>query len=182
MLIPKPESSAFAPWAQKYIDETAEQLSLLGSDSVVVLLEKQMDTMRDLFKNAPADIGSVRYAPDKWTLAESLVHITDTERVFVYRLISVARGVTTPLPGMDQDAWAAESRCGGRSIANILEEMESVRQATLTLVKSLDDTALAKVGNASNHPFSARAFVWLIAGHMSHHIDITRDQYLAKKS
>lgn len=180
MPIPRPDSSEFAPWAQKYIDEISLQLSLLNSDDVVMLLEKQMGDLRNVLKDAPAEAASIRYEPGKWTLAESLVHITDTERVFVFRLISIARGVTTPLPGMDQDAWAIESRADQRSIEDILSEMDSVRQATLTLVRSLDETALGRVGNASNHPFSARAFVWLIAGHMSHHINITRDKYLAK--
>lgn len=180
MSISRPDSSEFAPWALKYVDVVERRLSLYKLDSVVQLLQNQLAALRNLLKDASPDLAGYSYAPGKWSLIESLVHITDTERVFAYRLLSVARGVTTPLPGMDQDAWAAESRCSARSISDALDEMESVRAATLTLVRSLDDTALMRIGNASNHPFSARAFVWLIAGHMEHHIDITRDQYMTR--
>jgi hypothetical protein len=112
-------------------------------------------------------------------LAESLVHVADTERVFAYRLLRIARGDSTPLAGFEQDDWVPESRASSRSLADILEELDAVRAATLCLVRSLDDTAVARQGVSSNHVVSARALVWMLAGHMAHHLTLTREKYLS---
>ena len=44
-----------------------------------------------------------RYAPDKWSIRRLLNHVSDTERVFLYRALWFARGFDTPLPGFDQN-------------------------------------------------------------------------------
>jgi hypothetical protein len=55
----------------------------------------------------------------------------------------------------------------------------AVRTATLELVDSLDAEALAQRGVASGKAVSARALVWMMAGHLAHHLTLTREQYLA---
>ncbi len=177
----RPDSTEYAPWALPYIEATDAALSASRLDSVVSLLELQPTLLRRMLAGAPPDIGAHAYATDKWTLGESLLHVTDTERVFSYRLLRVVRGDGTPLPGFDQDAWVPASRAGRRSLENILAELESVRAATLTLVRSLDGLELSRMGTASNHAVSGRALVWMIAGHVAHHIGITRDRYLAAR-
>ncbi|WP_337171684.1 DinB family protein [Gemmatimonas aurantiaca] len=177
----RPSTSEHAPWALPYIEATEAALAASGSDDVVKLLESQPGLLRKMLAGAPADIGAFAYAPDKWTLGESLLHVADTERVFAYRLLRVARADGTPLPGFDQDAWVPESRASRRSLEDIIGELESVRAATLTLVRSLDDTALTRTGTASNHAVSSRALIWMITGHMAHHLGITRDRYLAAR-
>jgi hypothetical protein len=181
MPIPRPASTEHAPWAQTYIDSTDSMLFSEGYDDVAILLTHQPKKLRELLANAPADIGGYAYAADKWTLGESLLHVADSERVFSYRLLRVARGDATPLPGFDQDAWVPESRSTQRPLDSILAELESVRAATLALVHSLDATALTRVGFASNHAVSSSALIWMIAGHMAHHHAITRDRYLAAR-
>lgn len=181
MPIRRPASTEHAPWAQTYIDSTESMLSQEGLNDVAELLDSQPTKLRSLLAGAPADIGGFSYAADKWTLGESLLHVADTERVFAYRVLRVARNDATPLPGFDQDAWVPESRSTRRPLDSILAELESVRAATLALVHSLDDTALTRMGTASNHPVSANALIWMIAGHMAHHHAITRDRYLTAR-
>jgi hypothetical protein len=129
--------------------------------------------------SVPEAKASHAYAPGKWTLGESLVHVSDTERVFSYRLLRIARGDRTPLPGFEQDDWVPTSRAGRRSLADVLGEMYAVRAATLALVRSLDEEAINESGMASGKDVTARALVWMIAGHMQHHFVLTRDRYLA---
>jgi hypothetical protein len=66
-----------------------------------------------------------------------------------------------------------------RTLSDIVAELTAVREATLALVRSLDDAAFMRVGVASGHPVSARALVWMIAGHVAHHLTITRERYLS---
>ncbi len=179
MIIPRPTTDEHAPYMVTYVDATARALATLGSDDVLALLAAQPAQWRALLANADGSLTHHAYAPGKWTLAESLVHVADTERVFAYRLLRVARGDQTPLPGFDQDAWVPNSRTGTRSLANILDEFDAVRTATLALARSLDADAVAATGTAGGVTVSARALMWIIAGHAAHHLEITRDRYLA---
>lgn len=178
MPIHRPDPTEHAPYAITYIDATASALAARGSDDVLALLEAQALEWQSLLAGVAESRAAHAYAPGKWTLAEQLVHVTDTERVFSYRLLRVARGDRTPLPGFEQDDWVPESRAARRSLTDILSEMLAVRMATLALVRSLDEVAIARQGIASGQEVSARALVWMIAGHMAHHLTLTREKYL----
>ena len=177
--IARPAENEHAPYYTGYIDAAEASLSQRGLADVVALLEAQTADWQALMAAVPEAAASHAYAPGKWTLGESLVHVSDTERVFAYRLLRIARGDGTPLPGFEQDDWVPTSRAGRRSLADILAEMYAVRAATLALVRSLDDEAIGQRGVASGKDVTARALVWMIAGHMQHHFGLTRDRYLA---
>lgn len=177
--IARPDAGEHAPYFAKYIDAAAAELAAGKGNDIIALLAAQTAEWRALIGSADPALASHRYAPGKWTLAESLVHVADTERVFSYRLLRIARGDATPLAGFEQDDWVPESRADRRSLSDILAEIEAVRAATLILVRSLDDTAVSRMGVASNNPVSARSLVWMLAGHMAHHLTITRERYLA---
>ena len=180
MKITRPSPTEHAPFASTYIDATANALSAIGTDHLWSLLVTQPMALVELLDAVDPALVEYSYGPGKWTLGESLVHVADTERVFAYRLMRIARGDMTPLPGFDQDAWVPESRTTGRPLDDILTEMQTVRAATLSLAKSLDEKAWSQVGVASGHPISARALAWMIAGHFAHHLDLTRERYLVR--
>jgi hypothetical protein len=175
----RPAPSEHAPYASTYLDATDAALAAAGTADLLVLLEHQRTAWPALLAHRDAAIVTHAYAPGKWTLGESLVHVADTERVFAYRALRVARGDRTPLPGFDQDAWVPESRVDRRTVGDLLEELDAVRVATLSLVRSLDDVALMQIGTASNNPVSCRALMWMIAGHAAHHLTLTEARYLA---
>jgi hypothetical protein len=129
----------------------------------------------------PDDRWEYSYAPGKWTTKEVLQHIIDTERVFAYRALCIARNERADLPGMDEDAYQAESRAGRRSIPAIMRELEAVRFATVELFESFDDEALARSGTANGKHITVPALGWIIAGHTMHHLRIIRERYLATK-
>lgn len=177
--IARPAADEHAPYYAGYIDTAEQAIAQRGLTDVVALLDAQTADWQSLMADVPEDRANFAYAPGKWTLAESLVHVTDTERVFAYRLLRVSRGDRTPLPGFEQDDWVPASRADRRSLADMLAEMYAVRAATLALVRSLDDEAIAQRGVASGKDVTARSLVWMIAGHMQHHLGLTRDRYLA---
>jgi hypothetical protein len=126
------------------------------------------------------DARAVRaYGPGKWTLKEVVLHMSDAERVFSYRLLRIARGDATPLPGFEQDEWVPNSGANARPLANLLLEFATVRAATLQLVDSLEPAAWARRGTAAGHATSARAIAYICAGHERHHQRILRERYLA---
>jgi hypothetical protein len=175
----RPEPQDLAPWATGYLDAAEAAMAAAPGEGILHVLEHQMEAMRALLASAPSDVASHRYAPGKWSLAESLLHVADAERVFAYRTLRIARGDSTPLPGFEQDEWVPESRASARSLSDILTELQAVRAASLALVQSLDDTAIQRTGVASGNRITVRALVWMMAGHFAHHLELTRTRYLA---
>lgn len=173
-----PGEGEYAPYYKTYIDAAASKLAAAGIPDVRVLMEQQCDELAALVANCSEAQAELAYAPGKWTLKESLLHTSDTERVFTYRMLRVARGDSTPLLGFDHDAYVPQSRAHARTVAGIMAEFRAVRSATLALVNSLDATALAQHGTASNQPVSALGLCWIVAGHVTHHIGLVRDRYL----
>ena len=171
-VISKPLMGEFPAYASMYID-------LLPDDGNVLLhLKGNLDQTKTLVSSLSEEKLLYRYAKDKWTIKEVLVHIIDDERIYAYRALRFARNDKTVLPGFEQDDFARNSGANDRSIENILEEYEAVRQATITLFNGLEDQALLRSGVANNNPVTVRALAYHIAGHELHHINIIRNRYL----
>ena len=91
--------------------------------------------------------------------------------------LRIARHDTTPLAGFDENAWAASAPHHHRSVADVANELLAVRESTLALIRSLDETALGRQTVANSKPVSARALVWILAGHCQHHLGILHERY-----
>ena len=46
------------------------------------------------------------------------------------------------------------------------------------LLEKVDDAASARMGTASENPVSARAVVYIMGGHVAHHLNILKERYL----
>src|SRR5438876_134737 len=66
---------------------------------------------------------SYRYAEGKWTIKDTLVHLSDCERVLIYRAMRIARGDKTELPGFDEKLLALNANANTRGIGGILNEL-----------------------------------------------------------
>jgi hypothetical protein len=174
----RPGDGEYAPYALLYVNATAAALEAARVSSVRTLLQQQVPALRALLRETDDDAAQRAYAPGKWTLLESLLHVADTERVFSYRLLRIARADETPLPGFDQDAWVPHSAANGRTLADILTEIEAVRNASIALIGSLDDAAAVRRGVSGGNSVSVRGLAWNIAGHFAHHLELTRTRYL----
>ena len=170
-MISFPQSHEFAPFYEGYVNQTQP-----GED-VLTPLHTQSSKLNTLF-SALNDKGDYRYAPGKWSVKELLGHITDTERIFSYRLLRIARGDKTPLQGFDQDIYIEPGHFESRSMENLIAEFEAVRKATIILVESLDQTAIEQTGTASHVSVSARALIYIIVGHVAHHLRILEERYV----
>ncbi len=135
-------------------------------------------TVIDFLKNIPESKLEYRYEAGKWTIKEVILHLIDTERIFAYRALRIARNDQTALPGFDQDEYVPESRANERSREDLLQEYTDVRNATISLFKSFDDSSLQNIGLASNHKLSVRAAGFIIMGHENHHCEVIKAKYL----
>ena len=168
----RPGADEHAPYFSQYTAEAP-------AGDLVEALEKQATDVTSLIKGVPAAREGHRYAEGKWSIREVIGHIADSERVFAYRLMCVARGDTTALPSFDENLIAKNSDADARTLADLGEEFGAVRRATVTLVRSMQDVQMLRRGTASGKGISARALVWIIAGHAQHHMKVLRERYLS---
>ncbi len=119
-----------------------------------------------------------RYAEDKWTIKETIVHLIDMERIYTYRMLRFARNDQTILAGFNHRHYILFSGANNRNVSDLLEELEAVRNSTIALLSGLTDDALMRSGIMNNHPVTVRALAYHIAGHELHHINIIKERYL----
>ena len=167
-----PEPSEYAPYQKAYLD-------LVPEADILQCLRDQLNEVIAPLGGVPESRGDYAYAPGKWALKEVLSHMSDTERVLSYRALRIARGDTITPQSFDQDAWVAQSACAGRTLAGLLDEVRTVREATLSLFRSLDTGVLLNRGTTNTgNVFTVRAVPYIIAGHTRHHLGIIRERYL----
>ena len=156
----------------------APYINLVESKDIIVSLEKSFEETLSFYSSIPEDKWLYSYAEGKWTINEVVQHLLDTERVFAYRALCFSRKDIIELPGFDQDEYLINSNANSRSKESIIEEYESVRNATITLFKSFSEEMLIQIGVASNSPLSVRASGYIIIGHEKHHCNVIKDNYL----
>jgi uncharacterized damage-inducible protein DinB len=169
--IHRPEPAEYDPYYERYI-------SLVKTDDIVATLQKQAQETRDLLNKVSGDKAEFRYAPGKWSMKEVLGHVNDTERIMCYRVLRIARGDQTPIEGFEQDDYVAGGKFARRTMDDLLQEFMTIRNASIQLVRHLDPETAERRGTANNKQISARAIVYVIAGHELHHRRILEEKYL----
>jgi len=170
--IEKPKEGEYPAYAIMY-------MKLIPDDGMLLKhLSDGFDTIKKLILSLPPEKLLCRYANNKWTIKEVLVHLIDDERIYAYRALCFARNEKIPLPGFEQDDYISASNANERSVENILQEYEAVRKATIALYEGLDDTAFLRSGIANNNKATVRALGYHIAGHELHHLNIIKEKYL----
>lgn len=166
----RPQADEYPAFYKGYVDTV--------HDDVLAELEQQLDSFPLLLKQIAVDKAAFAYAEGKWTILELIGHVLDTERIMAYRALRIARNDKIPLAGFDENDYVANARFADRSLGSMAEEFEHLRKANLFLIKSFSETELARVGISNEKPISVKALVFIIAGHLNHHIRILKERYL----
>ena len=167
----RPDPSEYGAYYGRYIN-------LVPEGPIVTVLRDQIAETLKLLRALPEARGNHRYAPGKWSIKEIVGHVTDGERVFSYRALRIGRGDETPLPGFEQDDYVKNGGFDSRPLGDLLDELETVRRATVQLLAPLDEAAMLRRGTASGFPVSVRALAYITAGHELHHRNILKERYL----
>ncbi len=168
---PNQREYAQSPYVSRYIE-------LVGDHPVLEVLANQLAEVQKVFRELGEEKSRFRYAEGKWSLKELLGHMVDTERIMAYRVLCIARGEKQPLPGFDENTYAQAAEYGNRPLMALLEECRLVRESNLLLFGSLTEPMLTQIGNANGKEISARALIYMVAGHEKHHLGIIRERYL----
>lgn len=161
-MISKPSPEEYSPFATGYVN-------LVPDTHVIELLERSMESSYQLFNKLTNEQAAYAYAPGKWTIKQVLGHMIDTERTFAYRALVFSRNYIE-LPGFDQDVYVDNTDFNAQSIQDLASEFKATRLSNIYMIKGFSEAQLLRTGIASNHLFSVRAFVYMMAGHELHHL------------
>ena len=165
------------PAADEYAPFYAGYVASVRDEDVLYVLASQPEELRGLCGGLADGEALARYAPGKWSVEEVVGHMCDVERIFSYRALRVGRGDATPLAGFDENAYVPAAASDRRSMAELLDEFEAVRAATLALFRGMPDDAWERRGVANGVPVSLRALLYVTAGHARHHLELLRERY-----
>jgi len=164
----RPQPNEYPIWGETYISKV--------DGDIFEILNNQVQSLPALFR-ANTDKANYAYADGKWTLKEMLGHIIDTERVFAYRITCFARNENQALPGFEEDDYVANARFAERDLEDLIEEFIALRKANLYLFRSLNEEELNRKGIASGREINVKSILFIVAGHILHHVSILKERY-----
>jgi uncharacterized damage-inducible protein DinB len=170
LTIPRPAADEAASFYHGYI-------ARVSGEDIGEQLRQQLDRVERLFRGVDDTAALFRYAPGKWSIKEILGHLTDAERIFAYRLLRISRADATPLAGFSENAYVPPGSFDGRTVSSLVKEFRAVRLSTMALVEGLPAEAWTRKGTASGNAVSSRALVYIMVGHVTHHLGVLEERY-----
>ena len=112
-----------------------------------------------------------RPAPGKWSVAEILAHLSETELVGGYRIRMILGANGTPIQAFDQDDWAEAGGYARRNPAESLALFCTLRKANLRLLASLSPKQWKQYGmHAERGRETVEKITRMFAGHDLNHL------------
>ena len=166
----RPSTSEYPSFFERYV-------SLVPEADVLVVLGNQVGTLQSAFGTLTEGQAGFRYAQGKWSVREALGHVIDTERVFGYRALCIARGEILSLPSFDEKVYATAAGHDRSPLPELVEEFCELRRSHIHLLRHMDEAAWHRVGRVNEHPTSTRAMAFIMAGHVRHHGAVLSERY-----
>jgi len=171
MIIPPPSPDQDFGFYNNYIQKA-------GQGDLLSLLQQNLQQLKDMISPLTEEQLAFRYAADKWSVKETLVHLVDSERTFNYRIMRASRGDQGIIPAFDIAEFVFKSRASERSAAGLMAEFELLRKASILMFQEMPSSLLELTSPARDKQVSVRGFGFAMVGHVMHHMGILQERYL----
>jgi hypothetical protein len=169
--ITKPEPS-------EYYISYLQYINMVPGNDLMPALKDQKKTFASFIRDLPAERLRYSYAEGKWTAAEVIQHLIDTERIYMFRMLNFVRHGMMDIPGFDQDSFVRHSQANTRSLESFVNEFNAVREGTITFLETITQEDSKVIGKANNYQMSVRTLGFVTYGHVAHHLNILMEKYL----
>ena len=144
---------------------------LAGDGDPVAILADTPHRLERLIAEVPPERLAHQPAPGKWSVAEILAHLADSELVFAHRLRMVLAASPLPLTPFEPDDWANSFDYGNCDARESLALFAAVREANVRLVRRVPAAYLARIGTHEEWGAeTAAALLRIEAGHDRNHL------------
>jgi hypothetical protein len=169
--MPKPATTDYPEYFGRYISQVTE-------DDLVTAFNNQAKIFPAFLHSISEEKSTYAYAPGKWTIKELLQHLVDSERIFNYRALAIARKETVSLPSFDENSYAANSDANTRNWNSLANEFLNLRASTKDLYDSFNEQMLGQKGIANGKTISVLSLGFITIGHVYHHQKVLEEKYL----
>src|SRR4051812_8481015 len=156
---------------ETFAEYTARLLALAeGSEPLEVLAATPGRLARALAARGAADL---QWSPEpaRWSIAQIVSHLADSEIVLAYRLRMILSAPGTPIQAYDQDRWSGAQHAAASDAFASLSLFAAVRAATVDLLRRLTPEERERHGVPSERgPESIALLMRLYAGHDRNHM------------
>ena len=154
--------------AQQYIQRILGNIE--GEDAIKVQ-KATPAKLRKLIKGLTPKQLKWKPEPAKWSIAEILAHLSDSEVVGSWRLRSIIGASGTSVQAYDQDAWASAFQYAKRDAKQSLEVFRVLRENNLAMLKNLPPERWDNFGIHSERGKETVTHVTrMFAGHDTNHV------------
>lgn len=167
----RPVPGEYSTYYENYIN-------LIDGDEILKILNEENKRTQDILNSFSEHKGNYRYADGKWTVKEVVGHLLDTERIFAYRALCIARGEKKSLPGFEQNDYVTEGNFNSRELFDLNYEYRLLRESNLLLFRSFTPEMLKRRGFANESSVTVNAILFIIAGHEKHHMNVLKKKYM----
>jgi len=167
-----PAADEYADFYTDYIQRASQR------DDIYTALPDQIEELRSALGHLSNTQACFKPGPKEWSIKEVMGHINDVERVFSYRLLRISRNDPTPLPGFEQEDYVHMAGFDDYPLDDLLAEFEHLRRANIIVFQHMNAEAVDRRGTASGVGVSARALIYMLVGHVDHHMASLHEKYL----
>jgi len=133
------------------------------------------DEVQAALADFPASQLMAHPIPGKWSAAEIVHHLADSEMNSAIRLRKLLCEDNAQVQGYDQDFYATRLRYNGRDIAPALLSLQASRATSLQILDALNDSDWQRVGTHSESgAYSMEDWLRIYAAHAHDHADQIR--------
>lgn len=170
-MIARPQPDEYAPLYKGYLKRIPKKADILA------ILNEQPEELHRLLHSVSEEQANSRPAPGEWSIKEVLGHVIDTDRILSYRALCVARGEKNHLIGYNPPAYVEATDFNARPLSDLVEEFSLRRRADILCFRASGEEELARQGMTIDYPITARALLYIMAGHVMHHIESLKTTY-----
>jgi hypothetical protein len=143
--------------------------SFIGSNDPIQEISETPAKLETLMDRLGPEAANRPWAAGKWTPAQVLSHLVDTEIVFAFRLRQALAQDHHVIQPYGQDDWA--ETYAQYDVKTGLETFTAVRAWNLLLIKNLPPAALAKpVTHPERGTMTLQTIIETMAGHDGNHL------------
>ena len=151
---------------------TARMLALAEGIEPLPALAAAPARLGSLLAGVPADVLLRSPGPDRWSIAEIVSHLADSEIVLAYRARMILSAPGTPIEAFDQNAWCASQRAGASDAFASLALFAAVREGNVRLFAGLAHEERERYGmHAERGRESIAQLMRLEVGHDRNHVE-----------
>jgi len=150
---------------------TSRLLSYANSKDPLRLQQAAPKKLAQLIKGKTRKQLARKPAQDKWSIAEIVAHLADAEVAIAWRLRQILSNNAVPIQAYDQDIWSKTFNYARRDPRQSLAYFTSLREANLTLLKSVPRKLWDNYGiHQERGQESVNHVVRMVAGHDINHL------------